>query len=83
MGGFDKEKLGALWCKESKNGKPYLSGFFGPINNQITIVAFQGNKRPGKRDPDYIIYKSEPPIPKEPKNEPFRETPIEDDDIPF
>lgn len=43
--------LGALWIKEAKSGKKYLSGKF----NDINISVFKNEKKEKENQPDYTI----------------------------
>lgn len=53
------KKLGVLWQKE-KNGKTYFTGNITINGEKHDIVLFANNKRPGKQDPDFQIFPSEP-----------------------
>lgn len=67
-------KLGAIWRQTTKKG---LEFFSGSINDSTSIQIWPNNKRPDKKDPDYIVYLSEKPkkekepvvIPEFPMNE--------------
>lgn len=53
-------KLGALWRKE-KDGKAMLTGKMGDANLLIMPNGFKKEEK----HPDYIVYVSTPPKPKE------------------
>jgi uncharacterized protein (DUF736 family) len=51
------DELGALWLRESKDGRKYLSGKTG---DQEVVVFKNDHKQPGERTPDYRVYRSQP-----------------------
>jgi uncharacterized protein (DUF736 family) len=70
----DKE-YGALWLRESKDGKKYMSGTVGFKGEQVQIVVFKNTYKDAENKPDYKIYLSKPKG--EAKQEEFQS------DIPF
>ena len=55
-----KEKLGALWERESKNGAKYFGGTLTIGQDRIKIVAFPNKyKAENPSQPDWNIYESE------------------------
>jgi uncharacterized protein (DUF736 family) len=67
----DDNKIGALWLKEDKNGKKYMSGLVG----EIKVVVFKNNYKKEDKHPDYIVYEQKENYSKEKKQE--------DEEIPF
>ena len=70
----DKD-YGALWLKESKDGKKYMSGTVGFKGEQVQIVVFKNTYKDAENKPDYKIYLSKP------KGE--HQEKFQDDSIPF
>lgn len=58
----DKNELGALWIKTSKNGVEYMSGTI----NGVAVVCFHNDRKDdddndeGHRQPDWRVLKSQP-----------------------
>ena len=65
------EKIGALWVKENKNGKKYLSGEIEFNGEKVRIVIFKNTYKKEKKHPDYIIKKSENKQEKNPEENPL------------
>ena len=53
------EKIGALWLKQNKNGKKYLSGVLEMNGEKVKIVVFKNTYKKDDKHPDYIIKRSE------------------------
>lgn len=57
---MEKEKnpdqIGALWCKVSEKGRPYMSGVIDGIG---PVVIFE-NRKTALNQPDYRVLKSKP-----------------------
>ena len=51
--------IGALWLKQSKAGKTFMSGELDMNGEKIKIVVFKNNKDGVETRPDYQIFKSE------------------------
>lgn len=75
---YQKDKLGALWASKTSKGETMLSGTITLNGQTLKIVAFKNNKRPGKADPDFQVFKSKPR-----EETPSFSDPLETDDIPF
>jgi len=73
----DKD-YGALWLKESKDGKKYMSGVVGFKGEQVQIVVFKNTYKDAENKPDYKIYLSKPR-----GKGPAKQEEIFNDDIPF
>jgi len=73
-----KKSIGALWLRESKDGKKYMSGQLEIGERKLPLVIFKNGFKKSDKHPDYMIYKSE-------KVETKKETKSDDfeDDIPF
>ena len=56
-------KIGALWLKQSQDGKQYLSGVIQDISGDINIAVFKNDKKESDKHPDYNIVLSERPKP--------------------
>lgn len=56
-------KLGALWLKESKQGKKFMTGIIEndslPHIQKIPVVVFKNEKKQSDKSPDYLIFLSE------------------------
>ena len=50
------DKLGALWLKTSKKGTKFMSGKIGGED----VVIFKNNFKEEDKQPDYIVYRSQP-----------------------
>lgn len=78
------EELGALWLRESKAGRKYMSG---TVAGERVVVFKNTFKKPGESSPDYRVYKSEPREEQSsPERERERSAPVPedfDDEIPF
>lgn len=63
------KKMGSLWENDGKGGK-YLKGNITIDGVKHDIICFSNNKRPGKSDPDWQVFPSEPKEKKE-EEDPF------------
>ncbi|PIV21217.1 MAG: hypothetical protein COS40_08565 [Deltaproteobacteria bacterium CG03_land_8_20_14_0_80_45_14] len=67
-------KCGAFWLKKDKNGKAFMSGIIEndslPSTEKIPVVVFKNKKKESEKQPDYLMFLSEPKSQKE-------------DDVPF
>ena len=52
-------KIGALWLKETKDGKKYMSGVLEDIRGEIRIAVFRNDRKEKDNHPDYQIVLSE------------------------
>ncbi len=52
-------KIGALWLKETKDGKKYMSGVLEDIRGEIRIAVFRNDRKEKDNHPDYQIILSE------------------------
>ena len=52
-------KIGALWLKETKDGKKYMSGVLEDIRGEIRIAVFRNDRKEKDSHPDYQIVLSE------------------------
>lgn len=52
-------KIGALWLKEAKDGKKYMSGVLEDIRGEIRIAVFRNDRKEKDSHPDYQIVLSE------------------------
>ena len=61
MGRIDR--AGALWLKEDKNGKKYLSGVIDrdkiPERGNVRITIFKNRSKQKQNHPDYHIFLDE------------------------
>jgi len=53
-------KIGALWSKQNKEGKTFLTGVINDISGDIRIVIFPNDKKTQPNQPDYNIVRSKP-----------------------
>jgi uncharacterized protein (DUF736 family) len=47
--------IGALWIKEAKNGRKYMSGVVEHGGEKINIVVFKNDRKTQPNQPDYKI----------------------------
>ena len=52
-------KIGALWLKETKDGKKYFSGVLEDLRGEIRIAIFKNDRKEKENQPDYQIIVSE------------------------
>lgn len=56
-----KKDIGAIWIKESRTGKKFLSAYVTINGEKINIVGFKNDyKEEGSSQPDYRLYESDP-----------------------
>ncbi len=48
-------KIGALWLKETKDGKKYMSGVLEDIRGEIRIAVFRNDRKEKDNHPDYQV----------------------------
>ncbi len=56
-------KIGALWLKQSQDGRQFLSGVLQDLGGDINIAVFKNDKKEADKQPDYNIVLSEKPKP--------------------
>ncbi len=79
-------KIGALWLKETKDGKKYFSGVLEDMRGEIRIAIFKNDRKEKENQPDYQIIVSEER--REQRDQPADQTSqatdeVSLDDIPF
>jgi uncharacterized protein (DUF736 family) len=79
-------KIGALWLKETKDGKKYFSGVIEDLRGDIRIAVFKNDRKEKESQPDYQIIVSEER--REQREQPADQTStatdeVNLDDIPF
>ena len=52
-------KIGALWIKQTQDGRNYLSGVIQDLSGDINIAVFKNDKKEADKQPDYNIVLSE------------------------
>jgi len=52
-------KIGALWIRQSQDGRNYLSGVIQDLSGDINIAVFKNDKKEADKQPDYNIVLSE------------------------
>lgn len=55
-----RENIGALWLKESRNGNKFMSGVVEIDGVKHDIVVFKNNYKKEDKHPDYRIFPSQP-----------------------
>jgi len=58
-------KIGALWVRESQDGRKFMSGLIETLNGDVQIAVFKNDKKEKENQPDYNIVLSERPKPTE------------------
>lgn len=77
-------KIGALWCRKSKDGKEYMSGILEDLSGNIRIAVFKNDRKEHHNQPDYqIILSGEHKEQKEPVSQQAEEAEIDVSKIPF
>lgn len=71
-------KIGALWLKQSQDGKQFLSGVIQDLSGDINIAIFKNDRKEAENQPDYNIVLSE-----KPKSAPQVEGAPGPEEIPF
>jgi uncharacterized protein (DUF736 family) len=54
-------KIGALWIRETQEGKKFMSGLIETLNGDVHIAVFKNDKKEKENQPDYNIVLSEKP----------------------
>lgn len=54
------KKIGALWSKQTKDGKRYLSGVLEDLSGDIRIAIFPNDRKQKDNEPDFTILRSDP-----------------------
>jgi uncharacterized protein (DUF736 family) len=52
-------KIGALWVRESQDGRKFMSGLIETLNGDVQIAVFKNDKKEKENQPDYNIVLSE------------------------
>ncbi|MBI2046506.1 MAG: DUF736 family protein [Parcubacteria group bacterium] len=52
-------KIGALWVRETQEGKKFMSGLIETLNGDVQIAVFKNDKKEKENQPDYNIVLSE------------------------
>ena len=52
-------KIGALWVRESQDGRKFMSGLIETLNGDVQIAVFKNDKKEKENHPDYNIVLSE------------------------
>jgi len=52
-------KIGALWVRETQDGKKFMSGLIETLNGDVQIAVFKNDKKEKENQPDYNIVLSE------------------------
>lgn len=52
-------KIGALWIRETQEGKKFMSGLIETLNGDVQIAVFKNDKKEKENQPDYNIVLSE------------------------
>jgi len=52
-------KIGALWVRETQDGKKFVSGLIETLNGDVQIAVFKNDKKEKENHPDYNIVLSE------------------------
>ncbi len=52
-------KIGALWIRETQEGKKFMSGLIETLNGDVKIAVFKNDKKEKENHPDYNIVLSE------------------------
>lgn len=77
-------KIGALWLKETKDGKKYMSGVLEDLRGDIRIAVFKNDRKEKDNHPDYQIVLSEERKERSESEQTAESTDVVDlSDIPF
>jgi|TARA_R110000765_G_scaffold43465_1_gene91017 uncharacterized protein (DUF736 family) len=52
-----ERELGALWLKQGRSSKDYMTGHCSIDDKKVSVVVFKNTKKTSDRAPDYVIYK--------------------------
>jgi hypothetical protein len=86
------KKVGALWSRVAKSGKPFITGIIDrnelPATEKVSVVVFENTQRQSDKSPNYLMFLSEPAASKAPQGDMFSSGageggPMDDDDVPF
>ena len=55
---WDERELGALWKKQSANGRKYLSGKLKVEGKDMNVVCFPNQNKKADNHPDFRLYTS-------------------------
>ena len=55
---WDERELGALWKKQSANGRKYLSGKLKVDGKDVNVVCFPKQNKIADNHPDFRLYTS-------------------------
>ena len=55
---WDERELGALWKKQSANGRKYLSGKLKVGGKDMNVVCFPNQNKKADNHPDFRLYTS-------------------------
>ena len=55
-----ERELGALWLKQGRSAKDYMTGHCSIDDKKVSVVVFKNTKKTSDRAPDYVIYKHKP-----------------------
>ena len=79
--------IGALWKRQTQDGKTYLTGVLNDLGGDIQIAVFTNDRKEKENHPDYRIVLSEKRTQQEPQGTARMTAPqaeeINIDDIPF
>ncbi len=73
-------KIGALWLKETQEGKKFMSGLIETLHGDVQIAVFRNDKKEKDNQPDYNIVLSEP---RKQSATDTGESEVKTEDIPF
>jgi uncharacterized protein (DUF736 family) len=55
-----ERELGALWLKQGRSAKDYMTGHCSIDDKKVSVVVFKNTNKTSERAPDYVIYKHKP-----------------------
>lgn len=64
------KKIGALWQKQTKDGKRYLSGILEDLSGDIRIAIFPNDRKQKDTEPDFTILRSDQSKEQKPTSQP-------------
>ena len=74
------KRIGSLWQRKSKSGKPFLSGYLDRgLDGDLTIAVFRVQEKQTDKSPDFTIVL----VPPGEQQKPGATAPTLDDDIPL
>ena len=53
------QKIGALWAKQTTDGRKFLTGVISDLRGDINIAVFKNDRKERENQPDYNIVRSE------------------------